>query len=103
MLFYTAVRVSERVGIRVEGVDIPQCTIFINHGKRSTDRHILFPRSFRFVLRSHLKANPKNRYLFASRRCMPFTPRRALQIVRDTATWRASLSTSIPTSSGTRC
>jgi site-specific recombinase XerD len=36
----------------------------------------------RLVLRSHLKANPKNRYLFESRRCTPFTPRRVQQIVQ---------------------
>ena len=38
--------------------------------------------TFRLVLRSHLKANPKNRYLFESRRCTPFTPRRVQQIVQ---------------------
>ena len=82
LLFYTAVRVSELVGIRVEDVDIQRCKIFINRGKGSKDRYILFPRSFRLVLRSHLKANPKNRYLFESRRCTPFTPRRVQQIVQ---------------------
>ena len=34
LLFYTAVRVSELVGIRVEDVDAKQCKIFINQGKR---------------------------------------------------------------------
>jgi integrase/recombinase XerD len=82
LLFYTAVRVSELVRIRVEDVDTQQCKIFINRGKGSKDRYILFPRSFRLVLRSHLKANPKNRYLFESRRCTPFTPRRVQQIVQ---------------------
>jgi site-specific recombinase XerD len=82
LLFYTAVRVSELVGIRVEEVDTQQCKIFINRGKGSKDRYILFPRSFRLVLRSHLKANPKNRYLFESRRGTPFTPRRMQQIVQ---------------------
>jgi site-specific recombinase XerD len=43
---------------------------------------ILYPRSFRLVLRSHLKANPKKRYLFESRSGAPFTPRRVQQIVR---------------------
>jgi site-specific recombinase XerD len=79
LLFYTAVRVSELVGIRVEDVDLQQCRIFINQGK---DRYILFPRGFRLVLRSHLRANPQNRYLFESRRCTPFTPRRVQQIVQ---------------------
>ena len=82
LLFYTAVRVSELVGIRVEDVDTQQCKIFINQGKGSKDRYILFPKSFRLVLRSHLQANPKNRYLFESQRCTPFTPRRVQQIVQ---------------------
>jgi integrase/recombinase XerD len=82
LLFYTAVRVSELVRIRVEDVDTQQCKIFINRGKGSKDRYILFPRSFRLVLRSHLKANPKNRYLFESRHCTPFTLRRVQQIVQ---------------------
>ena len=66
LLFFTAVRVSELVGIRVEDVDTQQCKIFINQGKGGKDRYILFPESFRLVLRSHLQANPKNRYLFES-------------------------------------
>jgi site-specific recombinase XerD len=82
LLFYTAVRVSELVGIRVEDVDTQQCKIFINQGKGSKDRYILFPKSFRLVLKSHLQANPKNRYLFESQRCTPFTPRRVQQIVQ---------------------
>jgi site-specific recombinase XerD len=82
LLFYTAVRVSELVRIRVEVVDTQQCKIFINRAKGSKDRYILFPRSFSLVLRSHLKANLKSRYLFESQRSMPFTPRRVQQIVR---------------------
>lgn len=82
LLFYTAVRVSELVRIRVEDVDTQQSKIFINQGKGNKDRYILFPKSFRLVLRSHLKANPKNRYLFESQRCLPFTPRRVQQIVQ---------------------
>ena len=82
LLFYTAVRVGELVGIRVEDVDTQQCKIFINQGKGSKDRYILFPGSFRLVLRSHLQASPKNRYLFESQRCTPFTPRRVQQIIQ---------------------
>jgi site-specific recombinase XerD len=82
LLFFTAVRVSELVGIRVEDVDTQQGKIFINQGKGSKDRYILFPKGFRLVLKSHLQANPKNRYLFESQRCTPFTPRRVQQIVR---------------------
>ena len=82
LLFFTAVRVSELVGIRVEDVDTQQGKIFINQGKGSKDRYILFPKGFRLVLRSHLRAHPKNRYLFESQRCTPFTPRRVQQIVQ---------------------
>ncbi|MDP9013137.1 MAG: tyrosine-type recombinase/integrase [Acidobacteriota bacterium] len=60
-----------------------QCKIFINRGKGSKDRYILFPESFRLVLRSYLEANPDNRYLFESQRCLPFTPRRIQQIVQQ--------------------
>src|SRR4029077_5442400 len=59
LLFYTAVRVSELVQIEVEA-----CKIFINRGKGAKDRYILFPASFRLVLKSHLHAAPRNRYLF---------------------------------------
>jgi integrase/recombinase XerD len=83
LLFYTAVRVSELVKIRVGDVDVDQCKIFIDRGKGGKDRYILFPESFRLVLRSHLQAHPRNRYLFESGRHGPFTPRRIQQIVRD--------------------
>ncbi len=82
-LFYTAVRVSELVRIRVADVDLDACKIFINQGKGSKDRYILFPAGFRLVLKSYLRANPKNQYLFESRRYTPFTPRRIQQIVQD--------------------
>jgi integrase/recombinase XerD len=82
LLFYTAVRVSELANIRVEDVDSDGCKIFINQGKGAKDRYILFPAGFRLVLKSHLRANPKNRYLFESQRCTPFTPRRIQQIVQ---------------------
>jgi site-specific recombinase XerD len=82
LLFYTAVRVSELVRIRVDDVDVEGCRIFIDQGKGSKDRYILFPTGFRLVLKSHLKANPKNTYLFETRRYGPFTPRRVQQIVQ---------------------
>ena len=82
LLFYTAVRVSELVSIEIGDVDIEHCKIFIDHGKGSKDRYILFPAGFRLVLKSHLRANPQNRYLFETRRYGPFTPRRVQQIVQ---------------------
>ena len=88
LLFYTAVRVNELVHIEVRDVDLDACKIFINRGKGAKDRYILFPASFRLVLKSHLHAAPRNRYLFETRRFGPFTTRRIQQIVqayRETA------------------
>ena len=42
----------------------------------------MFPASFRLVLKSHLHAAPRNRYLFETRRFGPFTTRRIQQIVQ---------------------
>jgi integrase/recombinase XerD len=83
LLFYTAIRVSELVRIRVADVDVDGCRIFIDQGKGSKDRYILFPASFRLVLKSHLRASPHNLYLFETRHCGPFTPRRVQQIVQE--------------------
>lgn len=82
LLFYTAVRVSELVHIKVTDVDLDGCKIFINSGKGARDRYILFPTSFRLVLKSHLQAKPDHRYLFETRRFGPFTTRRIQQIVQ---------------------
>jgi site-specific recombinase XerD len=85
LLFYTAVRVSELTSIRVEGVDLDACKIFIELGKGSKDRYILFPESFRLILKAHLAANPANRYLFESRQRTKYTARRVQQIVAQYA------------------
>jgi integrase/recombinase XerD len=82
-LFFTAVRVSELVNIKVSDVDPGRCKVFIDQGKGTKDRYILFPASFRLVLKSHLQANPKNRYLFETSRCGHSTPRRIQQIVQS--------------------
>ncbi len=82
LLFYTAVRVSELVHIEVSDVDLDACKIFINRGKGAKDRYILFPASFRLVLKSHLHAAPRNQYLFETQRFGPFTTRRIQQIVQ---------------------
>jgi integrase/recombinase XerD len=79
LLFYTAVRVSELVRIRAGDV---ACKIFIRDGKGRKDRVILFPAALRLVLKSHLKANPKNTFLFESPRYAPFTARWVQQIVQ---------------------
>jgi integrase/recombinase XerD len=82
LLFYTAVRVSELVRIKVTDVDLDGCQIFINRGKGARGRYILFPASFRLVLKSHLQQRPEHRYLFETHRGGPFTTRRIQQIVQ---------------------
>jgi integrase/recombinase XerD len=58
---------------------------FIEQGKGSKDRYILFPEDFRLVLKTYLAAHPDNRYLFESRRRTKFTARRVQQIVAEYA------------------
>lgn len=82
LLFYTAVRVSELVKIRMDDVDMDRCRIFVGKGKGGRDRYILFPSNFRLVLKAHRRANPKNQFLFETRRYGPFTSRRVQQIVQ---------------------
>jgi integrase len=81
LLFYTAIRVNELVRIRMEHLDLAACRIFIDKGKGSKDRVVLFPESFRLVLQTHLRANPANRYLFESRLKTKFTTRHIQRIV----------------------
>lgn len=83
LLFYTAVRVSELVHIRVNDVDLTACKIFIQQGKGQRDRYILFPANFRLVLKTYQHAHPLNHSLFESRQCRPFTTRRIQQIVQQ--------------------
>jgi integrase/recombinase XerD len=75
-------RERRRVSIKVGDVDLDRYKIFIDQGKGAKDRYILFPASFRLVLKSHLRASPDNRYLFETRLCGPFTARRIQQIVQ---------------------
>jgi integrase/recombinase XerD len=85
LLFYTAVRVSELVSIQVADVDLDARKIFIEHGKGDKDRYILFPESFRLILKAYLAACPLNVYLFESRHRRHYSTRRVQQIVQDYA------------------
>lgn len=82
LLFFTAVRVGELVRIEVRDVDLTACTIFVSQGKGRKDRYILFPQAFNLVLRAHLAAHPKNRFVFETQRRGPYTVRRVQQIVQ---------------------
>jgi integrase/recombinase XerD len=82
LLLFTGVRNAELAHVQLKDVDLNHCQLRIDQGKGTKDRYILFPASFRLVMKSHLQANPKNRYLFETSRCGPFTPRRIQQIVQ---------------------
>jgi integrase/recombinase XerD len=47
------------VRIEVSDIDLDAGKIFIDQGKGSKDRYILFPGGFRLVLKSHLRAKPE--------------------------------------------
>jgi integrase len=81
LLFYTGVRVSELCGIEVAHVDLEQCKIFIEQGKGSKDRYVLFGKSFATALRTHIATHPDNRWLFQTRRNTRYSTRRVQQIV----------------------
>jgi integrase len=82
LLFYTAVRVSELCAIEISDIDLENCKIFVNQGKGSKDRYVLFGKSFAMAIRAHIAAHPDNRYLFQTRRCGRFSTRRVQQVVK---------------------
>jgi integrase/recombinase XerD len=81
LLFYTGVRVSELCNIEIRQVDLENCKIFIEQGKGSKDRYVLFGKTFATALRTHIAAHPTNRYLFQTRRHTRYSTRRVQQIV----------------------
>ena len=85
LMFYTGVRVSELCRIEVADVDLEACKIFVNQGKGSKDRYVLFGKSFATALRTHIAAHPNNRWLFQTQRNGKFTTRRVQQIVKQYA------------------
>jgi len=82
LLFYTGVRVSELCAIEVADMDLENCKVFVNQGKGSKDRYVLFGKSFATALRTHIAAHPQNRFLFQTRRCGRFSTRRVQQVVK---------------------
>jgi integrase/recombinase XerD len=76
-LFYTGVRVSELVAIRLDEVDVERCQIRISQGKGSKDRQVPFPHSFRELLALHIEQMRAKEaiYLFESVRKHKYTDR----------------------------
>src|SRR5205823_2956634 len=76
-MFYTGVRVSELVHIRLVDVDVERCQIRINQGKGNKDRLVPFPLSFRELLALHIERMREKQatYLFESVRKQKYTDR----------------------------
>ncbi len=76
-LFYTGVRVSELVAVRLVDVDVERCQIRINQGKGNKDRLVPFPVSFRELLALHIQRMREKQatYLFESVRKRKYTDR----------------------------
>ncbi len=53
-LFYTGVRVSELVSIRLNEVDLDRCQIRITRGKGAKDRVVPYPEAFKETLGMHM-------------------------------------------------
>jgi integrase/recombinase XerD len=85
LLFYTAIRVGELVKIEIGDVDLAANKIYINQGKGSKDRYVLFPDSFALVLQAHLAGHPDNVYLFESNRKTHYSRRWIEKIVEKYA------------------
>lgn len=76
-LFYTGVRVSELVNIRLADVQLEQCQIRINQGKGGKDRVVPFPSTFKEALASHMQQMHQRQatYLFESFRKKKYSER----------------------------
>lgn len=85
LLFYTGVRVSELCRIKISDVDLENCKIFIEQGKGSKDRYVLFGKTFATALRTHIANHPRNRWLFQTKRASKYSTRRMQQIVKKYA------------------
>lgn len=76
-LFYTGVRVSELVSIRLDEIDVERCQLRITQGKGSKDRQVPFPHAFRELLALHMEQMRTKGavYLFESVRKHKYTDR----------------------------
>lgn len=86
LLFYTAIRVAELCAIKVADVDVAAGKIFIDDGKGSKDRYVLFPADFRLVLKAYIESRRgEGQYLFESSHKRHYSTGRIRQIVREYA------------------
>jgi site-specific recombinase XerD len=66
LLRYTGARISEILSLRKVDLFVDECKIFIREGKGKKDRYVLFPRSFRRVLRMFTDPLQDIDYIFVS-------------------------------------
>jgi integrase len=86
LLFYTAIRVAELCAIKVADVDVAAGKIFIDDGKGSKDRYVLFPADFRLVLKAYIESRRgEGEYLFESSHKRHYSTGRIRQIIREYA------------------
>lgn len=88
ILFYTGVRVSELVSIRLGEVEVERCQIRIMQGKGSKDRQVPFPYTFHELLTLHMgQMRTKGAgYLFESLRKHRYTDRGVRKMLARYAT-----------------
>ncbi len=85
LLLYTGVRVAELCAMKITDVDLAAGKIFIDQGKGSKDRYVLFPQDFGLTLKAYLAGVPDNEYLFESNQKRQYSDSRIRQIVREYA------------------
>jgi site-specific recombinase XerD len=66
LLRFTGARISEILALRKVDLFVDECKIFIREGKGKKDRYVLFPRSFRRVLRMYTEPLQDIDYIFFS-------------------------------------
>ena len=85
-LFYTGVRVSELVAIRLDEVDVERCQIRITQGKGNKDRLVPFPLSFRELLALHMQQMRKREQPI----CLSLCASTSIRIVACAKCWRVT-------------
>lgn len=79
----TGVRISELCQIRMKDIDLEKQTIFINQGKNSKDRFVVFPTALKEELAIYMALKNINHWLFeSSSKNTKFSDRRLQQICK---------------------
>jgi site-specific recombinase XerD len=86
LLFFTGIRISELVRLKVGDIFIEEKKIKISKGKGEKDRYVLFPENLVGEIRRHVyKRREEDPLFFSEKTEKPFTPRRIQQIIKKYA------------------